>query len=140
MSSDSIAAGRSVGASVKSGNSPKFKNFSDRLRALDNRARNLSGCDLVGAYLRGESVRSAGRSFGGRDPAAWGDLVCRVCAGGGQLREVVRLVSPGAVELADFVRVVDCFGCAGSGLDSGLAVAAGRDGAEAVLASLEGWA
>lgn len=132
----------SIARSSKSGGSAgkkqKFDQFADRLRALKERARNVSGCAMVGAYLHGQSVASAGLSCGWRDPATWGELACRVCGGGGQLREAVRLVADGGDLLADFVRVVECCGCGGSGLDQGFAMDAGPVGAEMVLASLHG--
>lgn len=131
-----VSSGSKAGGSA--GKSSRFEQYAVRLRALEERARNVCGCAVVGAYLRGQAVASAGLSCGWRDPATWGDLACRVCGGGGQLREVVRLFADGGDLLADFVRVVECCGCAGSGLDAGHAMDAGEAGAEALLASLQG--
>ncbi|GMU45918.1 MAG: hypothetical protein AMXMBFR26_07000 [Porticoccaceae bacterium] len=114
------------------------RSFEGRRAALEARARNVSGCELVGAYLRGQAAAGAGLCCGWRDPGEWGELACRVCGGGGLLREAVRLYRDGGELLADFVRMSECLGCGGSGLDVGAAVGAGQSGGVVLLASLRG--
>lgn len=122
----------------KRGRGAALRSFDERRAALESRARNVIGCDLVGAYLRGQAAASAGLCSGLRDPAAWGDMACRVCGGAGLLREAVRLYRDAGELVADHVRMVECLGCSGSGLDVGAALARGEDGPVVLLASLGG--
>lgn len=123
-------------SSVKRGRKSVLRSFEERRAALESRARNLSGSDLVGAYLRGQAAASAGLSCGQRDPAAWGESACSVCSGLGLLREVVRLYGDGGEALAEFVRVVECVACAGAGLDPVAALSGDDPGRVVFLSSL----
>lgn len=118
---------------MSSGDSKGFGKYRAKLAALRKRARNVSGGGLVDAYLRGQTAASAGLACGWRNPGDWGELACNVCGGGGLLREAVRMYRDGGELVADFVRVSECVGCHGSGVDGERAMAAGDAGAEAWL-------